>query len=182
MTPALIGFIAFGGLAVICAFICLFHRSVVHSAFALLGTLLGVAGLYLMLGADFLAMTQILIYVGGILILILFGLMLTPGDPSEKKLSRIFGGLFMVGGIAALFLFKVWGATKWGAVTAEPGELPPPKGTVTEIGLEFLRRDSYLLPFEFASVILLAALIGAVYIARRRFHAGGPGGTKELEG
>jgi NADH-quinone oxidoreductase subunit J len=148
----------------------LFHRSVVHSAFALLGTLTGMAGLYLMLGADFLAMTQILIYVGGILVLILFGLMLTPSDPGERKMSRIFGGLLMVGGGAAIIGLKVAGISHWIGGDTDFAELPPPPdGTVTEIGLEFLRRDSYLLAFELASVILLAALIGAVYIARRRF-------------
>lgn len=165
---ALLAFMFFGGLAIGCSLICLFHRSVVHSAFSLLGTLLGVAGLFLMLGADFLAMTQVLIYAGGILVLILFGLMLTPGDPGEMKPLRVFGGLALVGGGAVLFVVKLSGVAEWNALPVE--ELEAPQATVTEIGLELLRRDSYLLPFELASVILLAALVGAVFIARRRFN------------
>ncbi|KAA3605055.1 MAG: NADH-quinone oxidoreductase subunit J [Planctomycetota bacterium] len=171
---ALLSFILFAGLSIGCALLCLFHRSVVISAFSLLGTLLGVAGLFLMLGADFLAMTQVLIYAGGILVLILFGLMLTPGDPGEMQPLRIFGGLAIVGGGAVLFLMKMAGVAEWGSVEVE--NLPAPQPTVDEIGLELLRRDSYLLPFELASVILLAALVGAVFIARRRFEYVDEGG------
>ncbi|HEX9794288.1 MAG TPA: NADH-quinone oxidoreductase subunit J [Planctomycetota bacterium] len=163
-----LAFALFAGLAVVSALVALFHRSVIHSAFALLGTLLGVAGLYVMLGADFLAMTQVLIYAGGILVLILFGLMLTPGDPGERRLSRIFGGVAIVGGFAALFALKLAGVAKW-AGFGTAAELEPPVDTAREIGLEFLRRDSWLLPFELASIVLLAALVGAVFIARRRF-------------
>lgn len=168
-----LAFILFAGLAVVCALICLFHRSVIHSAFALLGTLTGMAGLYVMLGADYLAMTQILIYVGGILMLILFGLMLTPVDPGERRLARIFGAALLVGGGALMFGLKVAGASRWAGGVSDPAALPAPRGgTAAEIGLEFLRRDEYLIAFELASVILLAALVGAVYIARRRFSAG----------
>lgn len=172
MAPVL-AFAFFAGLAIVCALIALFHRSVVHSAFALLGTLGGMAGLYLTLGADFLAMTQILIYVGGILVLILFGLMLTPTDPGERQLKRVFGGLALVGGIGAMFVFKLRGILRWDAASLKADELPPPSPTVEEIGLAFLRRDEYLLPFELASVVLLAALVGAVYIARRRYQSDG---------
>lgn len=161
----LLSFAFFAALAVGCALLALFHRSVVHSAFALLGTLLGVAGLYLMLGADFLAMTQVLIYAGGILVLILFGLMLTPSDPGELRLLRVFGGIALVGGVALVVAWKLAGVARWAGVA----NLPEPAPTTTQIGLEFLRRDSWLLPFEFASIILLAALVGAVFIARRRF-------------
>ncbi len=157
----------FALLSVGCAVVALFHRSVVHSAFALLGTLLGVAGLYLMLGADFLAMTQVLIYAGGILVLILFGLMLTPTDPGERQLGRIFGALALVGGVALLAGWKLAGVARWSGAT--DAALPEPEATARHIGLEFLRRDSWLLPFEFASIVLLAALVGAVFIARRRF-------------
>ncbi|TAH39362.1 MAG: NADH-quinone oxidoreductase subunit J [Planctomycetota bacterium] len=166
-----ISFLFFAGLAVGCALISLFHRSVVHSAFALLGTLMGVAGLYLMLGADYLAVTQVLIYAGGILVLILFGLMLTPGDPTELRLARVLGGIALIGGGGALFLFKMSGASRWHA--APPDQLAPPDPTVTRIGLELLRQDRFLLPFELASVILLAALVGSVFIARRRVQRDG---------
>lgn len=171
-----VAFLLFAGLTVGCALLALLHRSVVHSAFSLLGTLLGVAGLYLLLGADFLAVTQVLLYAGGILVLILFGLMLTPADPTELRLARVGGAALLVGGGAALFAARLSGLARWHAAPA--AELPEPAPTATEIGLELLRRDSWLLPFELASVILLAALVGAVYIARRRTSRPADGGSR----
>ena len=101
--------------------ICIWERSVVRSAFALLATFGGVAGLFLLLGADFLAMAQILIYVGGILALILFGVMLSPPDMNERKLSRIGLGLLGVGGAFAWVGAKVAATVSWASST-----LPPP--------------------------------------------------------
>ncbi len=162
-----VSFFFFAALTVGCALLALLHRNVVHSAFSLLGTLLGLAGLYVILGADFLAMTQVLIYAGGILVLIIFGLMLTPPDTNERRVGRILAAVAVVGTGALAFWEKIGGAV-WHA--SEAAELPPPPdGTVREVGLEFLRRDSWLLPFEFASIVLLAGLVGSVYIARRRF-------------
>ncbi|RMH05173.1 MAG: NADH-quinone oxidoreductase subunit J [Planctomycetota bacterium] len=156
----------FAALTIGCALLALLHRNVVNSAFALLGTLLGLAGFYVLLAADFLAMTQVLIYAGGILVLILFGLMLTPPVTNERRFGRILVAVAVVGLGAVAFWEKARGAV-WHAAARE--ELAAPAGTVREIGLEFLRRDSWLLPFELASVVLLAGLVGAVYIARRRF-------------
>jgi NADH-quinone oxidoreductase subunit J len=70
------------------ALMCIWERSVVRSAFALMATFTGIAGLFVLLEADFLAMAQILIYVGGILALLLFAVMLTPPDLGERRLSR----------------------------------------------------------------------------------------------
>ncbi len=168
---SLLAFLLFAGLAVVCALVALFHRSVVHSAFALLGTLLGVADLFLQLGADYLAMTQVLIYVGGILVLILFGLMLTPPDRRELRPARIFLGLAVTGAGALLFLTRMdSGAWKAAPLQELPDLANQASPTAEPIGLAFLERDSWLLAFEFASVILLAALVGAVFIARRRFR------------
>ena len=77
MSGSELAFYLFSALALGGAIVALLERSVVRSAFAMFGTFLGVAGLYLTLGADFLAMTQVLIYAGGIMVLYLFGLMLT---------------------------------------------------------------------------------------------------------
>lgn len=168
MIGEIVTFYFFAALSVGCALLALVHRNVVHSAFALLGTLLGVAGLYLLLGADFLAVTQVMIYAGGILVLILFGLMLTRPDPEERRMGRILAAVAVLGTGALAFWEKIDGA-RWYAAARD--ELPAPAPTVREIGLELLRRDGWLLPFEFASIVLLAALVGAVYIARRRFRA-----------
>ena len=80
--------------------VCIWERSVVRSAFALMATFIGIAGFFVLLESDFLAMAQILIYVGGILALLLFGVMLTPPDLSERKLSRVLPGLALVGGVS----------------------------------------------------------------------------------
>ena len=155
---------------------CVFERSVVRSAFALLGTFSGTAGLFLLLGADFLAMAQILIYVGGILVLILFGVMLTPPDLGERKLSRVVAGLALVGGAVAWIGFQVQASVTWASVKT----LPPVESNPRRIGVGFLAADRYVVAFELAAVLLTVALVAAVYIARRReLHLEGemsPGG------
>ncbi len=144
---------------------CIWERSVVRSAFCLMSTFCGVAGLFILLGADFVGMAQILIYVGGILALLLFGVMLAPPDMTERKLSRLFGALVLLGGAVAWVAVKVSGTAEW--AVAE-GELPPPESKVEEIGIGFLAPDQYVVAFELAAVLLTVALVGAVYIARRK--------------
>jgi len=144
------------------AFVVVTARNLVRSAFALLFTLSGVAGLYVYLAADFLAATQIIIYVGGILVLILFGVMLTSkivsvelyqGSARVGRSVLLFGGLLFI-------LFSVIFNTRW----LSRG-VPEMKPTTREIGRLFM--TDFILPFEVVSVLLLAALIGAVLIARR---------------
>jgi NADH-quinone oxidoreductase subunit J len=140
-----------------------FSRSLVRSAFALLFTFFGVAGLYAYIGADFLAATQMIIYVGGILVLLLFGVMLTQKlqnldlkSDTFQLLPAAIAGL-AVFGILARFMLRA----KWhGGPVAE--SLP----TTAAIG-ELLMKE-YMLPFEAASILLLVALIGAAMIVRRR--------------
>jgi NADH-quinone oxidoreductase subunit J len=141
-------------------------RSLIYSAFALLFTFCGVAGLYVMLGADFLAATQLLIYVGGILVLLLFGVMLTHkiyGLDLKSEVTQFLPGL-----IVAVGLFTVLTAT---AVRTQWAGGPPrlPAFTTRTIGEMFM--GSFLLPFEAASVLLLVALIGAAMIVRRKKEA-----------
>jgi NADH:ubiquinone oxidoreductase subunit 6 (subunit J) len=141
-------------------------RSLIYCAFSLLFTFFGVAGLYVLLGADFLAATQLLIYVGGILVLLLFGVMLTHKlyDLDLKSEVTQFGP----GAIVAAGLFVVLASTarrtEW--MTATPR---PPAPTTEAIGEAFL--GPFLLPFEAASILLLVALIGAAMIVRRKKEA-----------
>ncbi len=150
--------------------ITLWSKYVVHSVFGLMLALLGVAGFYVLLGADFLAVTQIVVYVGGVLVLYLFGIMLTPPDRAERNvklivfcsLPAVAGAMYLIGSARAM-------EGKW-----LPGkELPPPPGKhlIHQVGHSFLDKDQYLLAFELASVLLLVVLVGAVYIARRRWEA-----------
>jgi NADH-quinone oxidoreductase subunit J len=155
----LFAFLTIGG-----GFVCIFERSVVRSAFSLLATFSGTAGLFLLLGADFLAVAQILIYVGGILALLLFGVMLSPPDMNERKLSRIVTGLVLVGGAVAWVGFKVQSTVVW----ATAKTLPPVHSNAREIGVGFLASNQYVIPFELAAIVLTVALVAAVYVARRK--------------
>ena len=137
-------------------------KNLVRSAVALFFTLFGMAGFYVMLYADFVAGAQILIYVGGVLVLIIFGVMLTNkmDKPSiaNSSLNQIVAGIvsivfFMVQTIVIL-------TTPWendGVVLDE---------TVKEIGRMLMKE--YILPFEIVSILLLAALIGAATLARKK--------------
>ena len=155
----------FAWLAIAGCVVCIFERSVVRSAFSLMATFIGVAGLFLLLGADFLAMAQILIYVGGILALLLFGVMLSPPDLEERKLSRVGFGLLFVGGGFAWVAIRVGSTMGSWAVASE---LEPVATKARDIGIGFLHPGQYLVPFELAAYLLTVALVAAVYIARRK--------------
>jgi len=139
-------------------------RNIVHAAFSLMVTLFSIAGLYVFLQADFLAATQVIVYVGGILVLILFGVMMTSGR-LDMKLKMERGQLFW-GGLVTILIF----ALLLGVIRRTPWnvqeELGTVEGTTSQIGKAILQKE-FLLPFEVASVILLIALIGAVLISRK---------------
>ena len=140
--------------------------NLVHSAVSLLFTLFGVAGLYVFLYADFLAATQVVIYVGGILVLIIFGVMLTNKIDKpiiESNSSNKIIGLF-VSGFIFLMLSIIILQTNWGQL---PNNSEGPS-TVSLIGHLIL--NEYLLPFELISILLLAALTGAAMLARKKIH------------
>lgn len=141
----------------------LFTKDIVRAAFWLLGSFSGFAGLYLLLNADFLAFTQVIVYIGGILILLLFGVMLTHRDPALLKRPRLLG-LLGWGVLAALLvlgaLLHVIFNTAWTTNTET-------FATTTQ-GIGVLLLTDYLLPFEISSILLLVALVGAAYVARRK--------------
>ena len=139
-----------------------FSRNIIYSAFSLLGTFMGVAGIYIFLGADFVAAAQVLIYVGGILVLILFAVMLTHRITDVAITNRAAGRIpaLLIVGVLVFLLIQTIKETTW--VTAKELVYAP---TTATIGDQFL--EQYLLPFELASVILLAAMIGAVALSRK---------------
>lgn len=142
-----------------------FSRNIVYSAFSLLGTFFGAAGLYVLLAADFVAAVQVLIYVGGILVLILFAVMLTQRIADVRITNRAAGRLpgLVVAGLLLALLVQAIRSTPW-AKAKEVLYAP----TTARIGDLFL--ENYLLPFELASLVLLAALIGAVVISRKEIR------------
>lgn len=143
------------------AIIVAFSHNIVHSTFALLGAFMGVVGIYVLLAADFVAMVQLLVYVGGILVLTLFAVMLTQGIADVKISNRAVGTIpaLLVTGLAGFVMLLAILRTPWhhGAGSA----IAP---TTYGIGNAFL--GNYALPFELASLVLLAALVGAVVISR----------------
>jgi NADH:ubiquinone oxidoreductase subunit 6 (subunit J) len=157
------GFYLFALLTVVSAFFVVFLKNIMRAVFSLLFTLFGIAGLFLFLHADFLAATQVLIYVGGVLVLLLFGIMLTQrmveGDIRSGRIQFIPTLIAMV--ILFGFLLFVIVKTPWNI--RGPADY---QETTSVIGT--LLMTEWMLPFEIASILLLAALIGSVSIARVR--------------
>lgn len=169
MTPEVLAFVLLATAAIAGGIITLWSRYVVHSTFGLMLTLLAVAGFYVLLGSDFLAVTQVIVYVGGVVVLYLFGVMLTPPDLGERSLKRIgiFGAIALVGLIILLNATYRLDTTKLVGLDLEAGGTP--RGSlIKDVGRQFMLKSDYLLAFELASVLLLVALVGAVFIARRR--------------
>ena len=163
-------------LALAGALLVAFSRNIVHSAFALLGTFVGVAGLYALLAADLVAIIQLMVYVGGVLVLILFAVMLTSRVGDSKNSNPVVGripGLLAMLAIAGLLVVTAVKAFGPRTVLAQAD----PKSTVGPIGDLLLSK--YVLPFEAISVLLLAVLLGAVTIASGRMRKPGADAPKE---
>ncbi len=167
----LVAFYGFALLAVLPALFMLFTKNLIYAAFALFITFLGVAALYVLAGADFLAVTQIMVYVGGILVLLIFGIMITQNSIKSNDASapntilvnssRQLPGILLA---TVIFLFLVYVALA--ANYTIIGDIINSKSTVRTIGVELM--TTHLLPFEIAGIILLVALVGATYLAMNR--------------
>ena len=189
-------FYLFAAAIVISAIVVALSRNIVHAAFALLFTFAGVAGIYVLLSADFLAVSQILIYVGGILVLIVFGVMFTNRVTNidlKKVLSSRIPAFLLCGALLALLISFIV-PTHWISYTDMPWKRSPwghnaiqqatelPQGTIREIldhngsqgttqSIGTLLMTDYLLPFELVSIILLVALVGAMTLVRKEEEA-----------
>mgnify|MGYP000870753705 FL=1 len=155
-------FYLFAAVTLLSAAVVVSSKNIIYSAFSLVLTFFGVAGLYILLGADFIGVVQILVYVGGIMILLLFGVMLTNKITSvdirtgtiNVLPSAIAIGVFM--GLVTSIM--IW--TKWVSFPTET-----PLTTTNELGKLLI--TEYVLIFELLAILLLVALIGAASIARR---------------
>ncbi|HXE75466.1 MAG TPA: NADH-quinone oxidoreductase subunit J [Candidatus Xenobia bacterium] len=153
--------------AVVSAVLVITRRNPVHSAIFLIITLLSLALLYLQLSAEFLAAVQIILYIGGIMVLFLFVIMLVRLDIVTYQAP--FNRQWHVAGLAALILLAEFALVFYRSRTLPTvAEAPPTilQPNTEQIGVTLFQ--NYLLPFEIASLLLLVAMVGAVLMARRR--------------
>ena len=162
-------FYIFAALAIVSGAYMVLTRNLLYAGFSLLITLLSIAGIYVLLFADFIAVTQLMVYVGGVLVLILFGIMLSRRVHDKSVLSEnvntvwgaLVAGLIVVGLSYSILKSKI-SNLPWLQAT-EINVLGDQKSTVQTIGIKLM--TDFVLPFEIASLLLLIALMGAAYIA-----------------
>ncbi len=138
-------------------------RNLLHAAFWLILVFFGIAGFFILLHAEFLAVVQVLIYIGAISTLIIFAIMLTRRimDPQQPRFNSQWG---LVGGLAALLFVVLAAVTTRVAWPTTSATLPAEP--IKQLGADFV--GVYAVPFEVASVLLVVAMIGAIIIARER--------------
>jgi NADH:ubiquinone oxidoreductase subunit 6 (subunit J) len=171
-------FLLFAGIACAFAVAVVVSPNIVRMAFYLVLSLASTAGLFFLAGADFVGSMQILIYVGGTLVLLVFGVMLTSQDrfismrtsPGEMLVAVLVGA-----SLFAVLVGAAWSVPAWAAPTLQQVAVVPLQPTATPIGMGLLgarvdgaSQSGYLLIFEVISVHLLVVLIGAAYLARAR--------------
>ncbi|MCS7004253.1 MAG: NADH-quinone oxidoreductase subunit J [Cytophagales bacterium] len=152
-------FIAFVCLTAFAAFAIVLANQILQAAYWLLCTLLGIAGIFLFLGADFIAIAQVIAYVGGVLVLLLFGIMFVGADTATKRKTGRFSGLALASG---LLLFLIWLVRLIPLCESEFYI----NTTLYDIGYQLL--TNFLVPFEIAGILLLVALVSAVFISAKK--------------
>lgn len=152
-------------------------RRLVHCALALTVAFAGLAGLYLNLGAEFVGLAQLLVYVGAIAILIVFAILLTRGGDEAEE--HVFSPTGLAGAVIALAVFAVlaWAVETSGRTGTDGATTGAPSNTMREIGMTLMQR--YILPLEVIALMLTAAMIGAVILALRERRAANPQNLSE---
>lgn len=164
-------FYLFAGLTIASALVVLWTKNVLYAAFSLIVTFLGVAAMYVFAGADFIAVAQILIYVGGILVLIIFGVMLTnrlSGQSVTTESHNKFTGYLIGLTIFGTLFYAIYKVNFTAIGSVNDGSGLAGESTVGLIGVKLM--STYMLPFEIIAVLLLLTLIGAAFIAGRQMQ------------
>jgi NADH:ubiquinone oxidoreductase subunit 6 (subunit J) len=177
----IVAFFFLAGMTLVSALGVVVSRNVVHSALFMSGSFLGIAGFFVMLNAPALAAFQVLIYVGAVTVLMLFGIMFTQNPQARRYRTIInrqfWAGLFVAAGVGA-FLAYVLSAEDWGGVEAGNGPRQ-----VADLGRDLLGvspgSEVFTLLFEVVSVLLLVAIVGAIVISRRKAAEGIDRGAEE---
>jgi len=165
MAPGQLIFILVAAVTLVAALSVVTSRNLIHSALWLILTLFGLAIFYVLLDAGFFAVIQVIIYIGAISILFIFAAMLTrrvmqdAGPQSNQNwwLGAVISILLMVGLALILINWQGFG-------TLEPA-LANASGRISQLGLALVSADQYVLPFELASILLVASMIGAIFVA-----------------
>jgi NADH-quinone oxidoreductase subunit J len=166
MTPELIAFILLAPIALISALAMLFSKNAIYAAVFLIINFITIAIFFLILGGAFIAVTQVAVYAGAIMVLFLFVIMLLGAERLDKSktlawqkpLALILGIILTVETIYVIF--------SQASISEPSSALPDGFGSPTSIGISLFQ--DYLLPFEATSVLLLVAMIGAIVLTRRR--------------
>lgn len=163
MNAPAIAFYLLASLCVVSAIMVVTRRNPIHAALFLVLAFFGVAGIYVVLSAEFLAAVQVLVYAGGIMVLFLFVIMLVPLESRVLRLPvwEVTRALILSALVGGAMIAIFWKAGAGPTVTPVTGS-----GSIEVVGMELYRR--YLLPFEIASVTMLVAMIGAVVLARSK--------------
>lgn len=165
MTGAQIIFLVVALYTLISAVMVVTTRNLVHAALWLVSTLFGVAVVYALLNANFIAVVQVVVYIGAIAILFIFAVMLTRKDmrDSGPQLNKNW----WAGALVAVLTFAglAFLLSGWSGFSKTAAELPAGFDAISLLGEALVSPTAYVLPFEVASVLLLAALVGAVYVA-----------------
>lgn len=168
MTAEQIIFLIVAGATLVSALLVVTSHNLVHAALWLVATLFGVAIVYTILNAGFIAVVQVVVYIGAIAILFIFAVMLTRKDMRDTgpQLNKGWwaGSLVAVltfGGLLTLF-------QNWEGISKTASAIPSDFDAVGQLGTQLTSPNAYVLPFEVASVLLLAAMVGAVYVAFTR--------------
>ena len=158
-------FIVFAIVAVVCAFNLVLQKHPISSALSLIGVMGSLAVLYLLLGAEFLAMAQMIVYGGAVMVLFIFVIMLLNlGTPETTK--NVLKPQNALAGIAGVILVLAIAAAIV-AIPHKPTALPAPMTGAYEVGMTMFS-PTWLFPFEAISILLLIAAIGAIVLAKRR--------------
>jgi len=170
MLPVNIAFFAIAAIMVFSAIRVVTTKNVVHAALWLVGVLAGAAAQFILLASEFMAVTQVLVYIGAIVVLFLFGIMLTRAELGKSDDLDNDRPQRLVAGGVAVALALVMGYVLWDAFRAQSFSLVG--STTAQLGqttgqISDSIFSTYLVPFEALSVLLLAALIGAIVLARR---------------
>jgi NADH-quinone oxidoreductase subunit J len=165
MTPAQIIFLITAIATLGSALMVVTTRNMVHAALWLILSLLGVSVTFVLLQAGFLAVVQVVIYIGAIAILMIFAIMLTRGigGKGETQINRSWPWALLIS--LATFAGLGWMLNSWDGLTTQLIPLDSRVDTISQLGQALVSPNHYLIPFEVASVMLLAALIGAIIIA-----------------